>query len=171
MISFSVDVGAPKSFPSYLRQFSGRFLFYNYLLSGGGVVQPDQKKHTTMNSAACRDHRNFLIDLCMGLFRGAAFRHGRGAQKQPIDLKRPFSSPNGLFPRCLDGPLSLSNVFCVYLFFFAPLAEKNGAKNHSALLQGGCSDRFQGIKRKVQKWSRTVRKQSGCVLLLGHDGP
>ena len=33
----------------------------------------------------------FLIDLLMGLFRGAVFRHGGGALKQPI--KEPTETP------------------------------------------------------------------------------
>ena len=32
-----------------------------------------------------------FIDLLMGLFRGAVFRHGRGARKQPI--KQPTEMP------------------------------------------------------------------------------
>ena len=32
-----------------------------------------------------------LVDLLMGLFRGAVFRHGRGARKQPI--KQPTEMP------------------------------------------------------------------------------
>ena len=44
-----------------------------------------------------------VIDLLMGLFRGAVFRHGGGARKQPI--KQPTEMPTstmvlmGRFPR------------------------------------------------------------------------
>ena len=35
--------------------------------------------------------KNYIIDLLMGLFRGAVFRHGGGALKQPI--KQPTEMP------------------------------------------------------------------------------
>ena len=70
-----------------------------------------------------------LIDLLMGLFRGAVFRHGGGARKQPIKqptemptstmalmgrsplLNGPFSDLNGAFPRFRPkGPFYLLKI-------------------------------------------------------------
>ena len=55
------------------------------------------------------DHLEFLIDLLMGLFRGAVFHHGGGALKQPIN--EPTETPTstlaltGRFP-LVNGPFS-----------------------------------------------------------------
>ena len=54
-----------------------------------------------------------LIDLLMGLFRGSVFRHGGGAQKQPIE--QPTETPTstlalmGRFPSLMATVLPLEN--------------------------------------------------------------
>ena len=57
-------------------------------------------------------NRAIFIDLLMGLFRGAVFRHGGGALKQPI--KQPTDTPTSTF----NGPFSLVN---------GPFSDLNGA--------------------------------------------
>ena len=58
---------------------------------------------------------SFFIDLLMGLFRGAVFRHGGGALKQPI--KEPTETPANQHLG-LNGPFSLVN---------GPFSDLNGA--------------------------------------------
>ena len=55
-----------------------------------------------------------IIDLLMGLFRGAVFRHGRAPENCPSALMGRFPSSVDRFPslmgrfaECLNGPFSL----------------------------------------------------------------
>ena len=56
-----------------------------------------------------------IIDLLMGLFKGAVFRHGEGALKQPI--KQPTETPTSTLA-LMGGPFSLVN---------GPFSDLNGA--------------------------------------------
>ena len=58
-----------------------------------------------------------IIDLLMGLFRGAVFRHSGVPENSPLSLMGRFPSlmgrfPTlmGRFPECLNGPFSLSKI-------------------------------------------------------------
>ena len=58
-----------------------------------------------------------IIDLLMGLFRGAVFRHGGVPENSPFALMGRFPSLMGRFPplmgrfsECLNGPFSLSKI-------------------------------------------------------------
>ena len=51
----------------------------------------DTKALLTKNYSEIIIFQKLHIDLLMGLFRGAVFRHGRGALKQPI--KQPTETP------------------------------------------------------------------------------
>ena len=55
-----------------------------------------------------------LVDLLMGLFRGAAFHHGRAPENCPLvlvvhfpSLRGRFPTLMGRFPECLNGLFSL----------------------------------------------------------------
>ena len=52
--------------------------------TGGGFVG-------VRGVGGCNGKKNHYIDISMGLFRGAVFRHGLGARKQPI--KQPTEMP------------------------------------------------------------------------------
>ena len=60
-----------------------------------------------------------IIDLLMGLFRGAVFRHGGGARKQPI--KQPTGMPTstmalmGRFPSLMGRFLTLMGRFADFV--------------------------------------------------------
>ena len=58
-----------------------------------------------------------IIDLLMGLFRGAVFRHSRVPENSPLSLMGRFPclmgrfpTLMGRFPECLNGPFSLSKI-------------------------------------------------------------
>ena len=64
-----------------------------------------------------RHPRDILIDLLMGLFRGAVFDHGEVQENCPLALMRRFPSLMGRFhslmgryPECLNGPFSLLKI-------------------------------------------------------------
>ena len=58
---------------------------------GGGWGGDRQRKRQVNAQALSKRPFTKLIDLLMGLFRGAVFRHGGGALKQPI--KDPTETP------------------------------------------------------------------------------
>ena len=61
----------------------------------------------------------FIIDLSLGLFRGAVFDHGGMPQNCPLTLMGRLNFPSlmgrfptltGRFPQCLSGPFSLLRI-------------------------------------------------------------
>ena len=74
-------------------------------------------RHIPFQKSAPISVQESLIDLFMGLFRGAVFQHGPVPKKQSINLNGPFPLLNGLFsdlngpfPECLNGPFSLLEI-------------------------------------------------------------
>ena len=63
------------------RRFEAIRANHSHVMKTGGFLRIDLRESI---------HTNF-IDLLMGLFRGAVFRHGGGALKQPI--KQPTETP------------------------------------------------------------------------------
>ena len=51
-----------------------------------------------------------IIDLLMGLFRGAVFDHGGVPGNCPLALMGRFPSLMGRFPECLNGPFSILKI-------------------------------------------------------------
>ena len=96
------------------------------------------------------------VDLLMGLFRGAVFRHGGGL---PISvdgpfplLNGPFSDLNGPIPECLNGPFSLLKIL-----WKQPI--KKGALRGSCMLWSGGLKPFstqQGTWHVTTMWGREM---------------
>ena len=64
-------------------------LWADFAFSFHGVLNRDLRQYSCDTPYSAIGTR--LIDLLMGLFRGAVFRHGGGARKQPI--KQPIEMP------------------------------------------------------------------------------
>ena len=87
-------------------------------------VTTQRQFHKDQSESLLQDHDDsgqlrlkgpFFTDLLMGLFRGAVFRHGGGARKQPI--KQPTEMPTstmalmGRFPSLMGRFLTLMGRF------------------------------------------------------------